>query len=116
MRWQLQDLRERMILAQAEQVKIERVIREVVRDPLNRAGVGWSAKGAIPLYTSPSDALGALRGMRRLVKLVRPGVKNRVSPDVLLTRWEAAERETADLRRRYRQARQAMISIGMEVR
>jgi hypothetical protein len=113
-RWQLQDLRERLILAQAAQVKLERTIREVVRDPLNRAGMGWRA--APPLYADPSDAVGALRGMQRLVLLVYPGRKNRVKPGILLDQWEAAKKETAGLRSRYDDLRRGMASAGIEVR
>lgn len=111
-RWQLQDLRERLILAEAEQVKVERLIREVVRDPLNRAGMGWRA--VTPLYTSPSDALGALRGMRRLVLVVWPGRKARVKPGILLEQWEGAAKATATLRSQLERLEEELRAAGIE--
>lgn len=111
LRWQVQDLREQVILAEAEQVKIERHVREVVRHPVNRGGMRWSAPA--PLYTDPSDALGALRGMRRLTKLVRPGMQNRISPDVLIGRWEAAANEAAILRSRLEELERALEDAGL---
>jgi hypothetical protein len=85
--WHAQDLRERLIIAQAEKVKLERHIREVVRHPANRHGLG----GRCPAYVDPADAVAALSGeMSSLYYVIRPGMKNRIKPGVLLARWVTA--------------------------
>jgi hypothetical protein len=85
-RWQLQDLREQLIIADGEQVKIERSIREVVQDPRNREMV--FGHGFAPAYTWPSEAVADLREMGRLAYLIYPGRKNRVKPEVLMRQYE----------------------------
>lgn len=113
--WEVQDLRERAILAEAEQVKIERIIREVVRYPANR--LGRYGGGAVPLYADPANAVAALRGMAgRLAKVIRPGTKSRMKPEVLLEKWERAANEAAILRARYDDLRLELASAGIEVR
>lgn len=84
--WEVQDLRERLVLARAEQVKTERLIREIVRDPRNRRGLG----GRCPAYVDPADAVAALSGeMSSLYYVIRPGMKNRIKPEVLMRRYES---------------------------
>ena len=79
--WELQDLREQLAIARAELVRTERKIREVVREPRNR---GLSARGPVPRYYNPADAVAALGRMSGLAYLVVPGMKNRVKPAVLM--------------------------------
>lgn len=86
--WEVQDLRERLVLARAEQVKMERQIREIVRDPRNRATVFHQGHRNIPYYTWPSEAVADLREMGRLAYLIYPGRKNRIKPEVLLRMYE----------------------------
>jgi hypothetical protein len=112
--WQLQDLYERLILAEAEQVKVERLIRELVRYRPNRAG-RYGAGGQVPLYTDPANAVEALRGLMGLAYLSRPGMKNRVRPQVLLERWEKAANETAVLTGQYNALRLELASAGIDV-
>jgi hypothetical protein len=111
--WQLQDLRERLILAEAEQVKAERRIREVVRHLPNRAG--RFGGGRVPLYTNPANAVNALRELGGLPWLARPGLRNRVKPQVLLERWERAANETAILRSQVGRMEDGLIAAGIVV-
>lgn len=94
--WKVQDLREQILLAQAEQVKMERVIREVVRDPRNRGGV--PGHGCVPRYTDPARAVEALHKLSRFAYLIYPGWKNRVKPEVLLRRYQDAVSAAVTLR------------------
>lgn len=98
--WEVQDLREQLVLAQAEQVKMERVIREVVRDPRNRAAVFHQGHRNIPYYAWPSEAVADLREMGRLAYLHLPGRKNRIKPEVLLRRYEDKVAAVESLRER----------------
>jgi hypothetical protein len=84
--WEVQDLRERLLLARAEQVKMERLIREIVRDPRNREMV--FGHGFTPFYTWPSEAVADLREMSRLVYLIYPTRKNRIKPEVLMRQYQ----------------------------
>ena len=52
-RWSRQDLRERLVLAEAEQVKAERLIREVVKCPPNRAGRYPGPSPSTPIRRTP---------------------------------------------------------------
>jgi hypothetical protein len=112
--WQLQDLRERTALAEAEQIKVERLIREVVRHLPNRLGrYGGSPP---PLYTDPDNAVNALRQMMgRVAWLIKPGTKVRVRPEALLERWDRAANEAAILRSRYDDLRLELASAGISV-
>jgi hypothetical protein len=97
-RWIAQDLRERTVLAQAERVKLERHIREIVLYPPNRGG---AVPRQAPDCTDPEVAVDQLRKMSRLAYLARPGLKNRIKPEVLLARWttvaSAAEKLWAEV-------------------
>jgi hypothetical protein len=93
--WEVQDLRERLFLARAEQVKLERTIRDVLRDPRNR---GTVLPSRAPLYARPADAVGDLRlTVGRMAYLSRPGLRNRTQPEVLLGRYERAVALAASL-------------------
>lgn len=113
--WEVQTLREDLVLALAERVKTERVIREVVREPRNRGGVlGY---GPAPRYTDPASAVEALRKLSRLAYLVYPGRKNRIKPEVLLGRYQDGAAAVQDLITRLEAleegARQAGINLGV---
>jgi hypothetical protein len=110
--WKRQDLRERAILAEAEQVKIERHIREVVRDPRNR--LGRYGAGFIPLYTDPAGAVEALRGLTGLAYLIRPGMKNRIKPGVLLEKWEVTANTAAILRSQLARFEEELFAAGID--
>jgi len=86
--WQLQDHYELLVLARANVVKIIREIRSVVRDPRNRSAAG--RRGRTPYYTGPDEVIEALRGYFFLSYLHHPGRKNRIKPQVLLSRYESA--------------------------
>jgi hypothetical protein len=111
--WQLQDLREQLIIADGEQVKIERHIREMVREPANR--LGRYGKGRVPLYADPAKAVQALRGLGGLPYLVNPRTRNRIKPGFLLERWERAANEAAILRSRLARLEEELETAGIGV-
>jgi hypothetical protein len=117
--WEVQNLRDELVLAMAERVKMERILREVVREPANRATVfGGSGHGRhMPTYLSMRDVLGDLEAMRRLAYLILPGRKNRIKPDVLLGRYHdraaAVQALIARLEALEEGARQAGIDLGV---
>lgn len=93
--WEVQDLSEQLTLARAEQVKLERMIRDALRDPRNR---GTVLPQHAPGYADPADAVRDLRSVvGRMAYLTRPGLKNRVKPEVLLGRYESAVAMAASL-------------------
>jgi hypothetical protein len=99
--WELQNLYEDLVLARGHVVIVVRQIRSVVKDPRNRsARRGRGGGDRIPYYTSPEDAIAALRSFRHLAYLHLPGRQNRIKPDVLLARYEAAVAAVDDLTER----------------
>jgi hypothetical protein len=111
--WEVQDLREQLVIAQAELVKTERVIREIVRHPRNRAGVFGA--GDAPLYTDPARAVDALREMGRLAYLVYPGRKNRIKPGVLLRQYEGRITAVVSLEGRLEALEAALREAGVNL-
>jgi len=111
--WQLQDLREQLIIADGEQVRIERHIREVVREPANR--LGRYGKGRLPRYTDPAKAVQSLRELGGLPYLVNPRTRNRIKPGFLLERWERAANEAAILRSRLARLEEELGTAGIGV-
>jgi hypothetical protein len=110
--WEVQDLREQLVLAQAEQVRMERVIREVVRDPRNREMVFGHFN--VPFYTWPSEAVSDLREMSRLAYLIYPGRKNRIKPEVLLHQYQNKVAAAYGLRERLAAAEVLARNAGID--
>jgi hypothetical protein len=115
-KWQVQDLRERLILAEAEHVKVIRLVREVVRHEPNRWAATHRVSGQIPLFADPADVLAALRRMGHLAYLARPGVKNRVRPGVLVDRWERTANDVEVLGSQLARLEGALDAADVKVR
>lgn len=109
-RWELQDLRERLVLAYADQVRFERRIREILQDPRNRHAA--SLRGPVPRYADIGDALRALR-LSQLSYLHAPGRQNRVQPGVLLARHEEKATETGRLAQAVDELERRMTEAGI---
>lgn len=113
--WEVQDLREQLVLAQAEQVKMERKIREVVREPRNRAAVFHRGHLNIPYYAWPSEAVADLREMGRLAYLIYPGRKSRIKPEVLMRQYEDKVAAVESLRERLAREEAGARGAGIDL-
>lgn len=110
---EIQTLREDLVLVLADRVKMERTVREVVREPANRETV--FSRRRRPSYLYLDDVLRDLEAMRRLAYLVIPGRRNRIRPDVLLRRYQDKVTAVQDVLARLEALEEAARQAGIDL-